>query len=261
MKGKGFTPEQAIDRATVLYDASCGRLRKALEAYVSRGEAPDPDARIRGDFCYPELRLVYEPDGPPPPVSRSFAKLSEAGVYSTTVTQPRFFRSYLLSQLKQITADYTVKLDVALSRSEIPYPYVLDNAGHIDAEALPPAEFARWFPTPRLKIIGDEIVDGDMWDTDGVKPLALFDAPRVDFSLQRLKHYTGTPFEHFQRYILFTNYHRYVDHFVEWAAERLKQPGPYTKLSAPGGVIVDAKTQNGAQLVAEGPWRRHLMTS
>ncbi len=98
-----------------------------------------------------------------------------------------------------------------------------------------------------------------MWDDDGVKPLALFDGPRVDFSLQRLKHYTGTPFEHFQRYILFTNYHRYVDHFVEWAAERLKQPGPYRRLSAPGGVVVEAGTEQGAQLITDGSWRRYQM--
>jgi AMP nucleosidase len=87
----------------------------------------------------------------------------------------------------------------------------------------------------------------------------LFDAGRVDFSLQRLKHYTGTPFEHVQRYILFTNYHRYVDHFVEWSVERLKQPGPYKKLSAPGGIIVDGKTKDAAQKVNDGPWRRHQM--
>lgn len=98
-----------------------------------------------------------------------------------------------------------------------------------------------------------------MFDVDGVRPLALFDGARIDFSLQRLKHYTGTPFEHVQRYILFTNYHRYVGHFVEWSVEQLKQPGPYKKLSAPGGVIVDANTKDAAQKVNDGPWRRHQM--
>jgi AMP nucleosidase len=260
MTGQGLTPEQAIDKATALYEQAATRLRDAIEAFVSHGRTPDPDVRLRGDFCYPELRLIYDPEGPVPPLSRAFAKLSEPGVYATTITQPAFFRSYLLEQLDQISSDYVVRLDVGVSRSEIPYPYVLEHARNIDAEALPPAEFARWFPTPGLAFIGDEVVDGEMFDDDdGVKPLALFDGPRVDFSLQRLKHYTGTPFEHVQRYILFTNYHRYVDHFVEWAVERLKQPGPYTALSAPGGVLVDAKTKNGAQLVADGPWRRHQM--
>ncbi len=90
-----------------------------------------------------------------------------------------------------------MKLEVGVSKSEIPYPYVLEHAQHIDAEALPPAEFARWFPIPGLKTIGDEVVDAEVWTSpEGVMPLALFDGPRVDFSLQRLKHYTGTPFEH-----------------------------------------------------------------
>ncbi|HVY88697.1 MAG TPA: AMP nucleosidase, partial [Hyphomonadaceae bacterium] len=201
------------------------KLRAALEAFVTKGETPDPKARERGDFCYPELRLKYDPEGPVPALPRAFAKLSEAGMYTTTVTQPAFFRSYFLDQLKQITSDFKVKIEVVASKSEIPYPYVLEHASNIDAEALPPAEFARWFPTPKLEDIGDEVIDaeimdGGMFDTDGVRPLALFDAPRIDFSLQRLKHYTGTPFEHVQRFILFTNYHRYVDHFVEWSIER-----------------------------------------
>jgi AMP nucleosidase len=259
MKGRGLTPEQAIDKATELYEASADRLRTALMAFVTKGERPDPKARQRGDFCYPELRITYEPDGPPPPISRAFAKLSEAGVYSSTITQPRFFRKYLISQLTKLTDIYPITIEVALSRSEIPYPYVLEHARDIDAEALPPAEFARWFPTPTLTSIGDEVVDGLDWEIDGRYPLALFDAARVDFSLQRLKHYTGTPYEHVQRYILFTNYHRYVDHFVEWAVERLKSDSRYTQLSAPGGIIVDGKTKKGAQLVAEGPWRRSQM--
>jgi len=263
MTGK-LTPQQAIVKATELYEGAVGRLRAALEAFVTKGTTPDPKARKRGDFCYPLLRLKYQPDGPVPPLSRAFAKLSEPGIYEITVTQPSFFGSYFLEQLQQITADFDVSIEVVNSTSEIPYPYVLEHAQNIDAEALPPAEFARWFPTPDLKQIGDEVIDaevldGGMFDLDGVRPLALFDAARIDFSLQRLKHYTGTPFEHVQRYILFTNYHRYVDHFVEWSIERLKQPGPYKKLSAPGGIVVDANTKDAAQKVNDGPWRRHQM--
>ena len=52
-------------------------------------------------------------------------------------------------------------------------------------------------------------------------PLALFDVPRTDFSLARLKHYTGTPPGDFQRFVLFTNYVRYVDEFVAFASRAL----------------------------------------
>ena len=258
-KQVGLTPQQAVDRAGELYDASCERLRVALAAFVEKGATPDEATRSGGAFAYPEIRLHYHPDGPPPPISRSFGKLSEAGIYASTVTQPAFFRNYLISQLEKIVADYPVRIEVGLSNLEIPYPYVLDSAAGVDAEALPPAEFARWFPTPRLTSIGDEVADGDPEVFQGEKPLALFDAPRVDFSLQRLQHYTGTPFNDFQRYILFTNYHRYVDHFVGWAQEKLQSGGRYTELVAPGGVNIDASSKDGAQEISENTWKRFQM--
>ncbi len=59
-------------------------------------------------------------------------------------------------------------------------------------------------------------------------PLSHFDARRVDFSLARLRHYTGTPAEHFQPYVLFTNYTRYVDEFVSWGCSQILDPdSPY----------------------------------
>ena len=71
-------------------------------------------------------------------------------------------------------------------------------------------------------MIGDELADGyELAAGSKTLPLSLFDGLRTDFSLARLAHYTGTAPEHFQRYILFTNYHRYVDEFVLWAGRQL----------------------------------------
>ena len=42
------------------------------------------------------------------------------------------------------------------------------------------------------------------------RPLSLFTAPRIDYSLQRLRHYTGTAPEWFQNFVLFTNYEQQV---------------------------------------------------
>ena len=84
------------------------------------------------------------------------------------------------------------------------------------------------------------------------RPLSLFDGPRVDFSLARLTHYTGAPAEHVQQYILFTNYHRYVDAFVKWACEQLQDPASgYTQLSCAGGVVVGPETAAPERAVAE----------
>ena len=53
------------------------------------------------------------------------------------------------------------------------------------------------------------------------QPLALFTAPRVDYSLHRLRHYTGTAPEHFQNFVLFTNYQFYIDEFVRLGHEAM----------------------------------------
>ena len=47
------------------------------------------------------------------------------------------------------------------------------------------------------------------------KKLFLFGPERVDLSIQRLEHYTGTRAEDFQRYVLLTNYQMHMDAFEE----------------------------------------------
>jgi AMP nucleosidase len=59
-----------------------------------------------------------------------------------------------------------------------------------------------------------ESVDEDDWDFTQ-KKLFLFSAERIELSLNRLEHYTGTSAEDFQRYILFTNYDMHVEVFKE----------------------------------------------
>lgn len=47
------------------------------------------------------------------------------------------------------------------------------------------------------------------------KKLFLFSPERVELSIQRLEHYTGTRAEDFQRYVLLTNYRMHMDAFEE----------------------------------------------
>src|SRR3546814_6302753 len=94
-------------------------------------------------------------------------------------------------------------------------------------------------------------------NAEGVRPLALFDGLRTDFSLARLQHYTGTPPEHVQRFVLFTNYHRYVDEFVAWACGELEKGGRYHALSGAGGVYVTPGTADSAKMIADSAWCKH----
>ena len=231
-----FTPYQtaaaAIDALSERYNRSITALRGALERFVASGTPPTPEARAAGAFAYPELRVVYTARGPAPRFERAFARFNAPGTYAVTITRPDMFRPYLLEQLEPLIRDYGAEVLVGTSAREIPYPYVLDGA-NIPLGQATPEDLARHFPTTYLQHIGDELADG-LWEErwSDYMPLALFDAPRTDFSLARLRHYTGTSPEHIQSYILFTNYHRYVDEFVRFAVEKLREKNtPFTSLS------------------------------
>ena len=248
-----------ISELEKLYSEAVDALCSALQDFLRDGKTPDPQARADGAFCYPELVIEYNPDGPPPPISRAFGKMSEAGTYSTTIAQPEFFSRYLSEQLELLLRDYDVSVHVRRSTTEIPYAYVWEQGQAEGLDEINPAELAKWFPAPQLTDIGDEIADGELFEPYDHRPLALFDAPRTDFSLKRLQHYTGTPVKHFQRYLLFTNYHRYVDAFVDWGLEQLRSDSRYQELSVAGGLVVDGKTKNAREQINNAPWRRFQM--
>ena len=243
------------------YRASVEALRSALKTFLAGGPAPDPALRTGGAFTYPELRLHWAPGQVHPRLSRAFARLASPGSYAVTVTRPDHFKDYLIEQISLILSDFDVQIEVARSSQEIPFPYVLDGAVDLAMADVGSSEIARHFPTTELAFIGDEVADGFNAPTlEQTRPLALFDGLRTDFSLARLTHYTGAPAEHVQQFILFTNYHRYVDEFVHWACEQLKAPdSPYTALSAAGRVVVTKDTPNPEQAIAEGTWRKHQM--
>ncbi len=249
-----------VDLLIEIHDQSVAALRSALAAYLTKGERPSSEDRAAGCFAYPELRIAYDHGDPIGFPTRAFARLNRPGTYATTVARPRIFRDYLIEQLGLLVRDYRVEVSVGRSGSEIPYPYVLDGSDDLRLDGAQAADLGRWFPTTELAHIGDEIADGD-WDHSlhENRPLALFDGLRVDFSLARLKHYTGTPAEHVQRYVLFTNYVRYVEEFIRFAIDELERPdSPYIGLSAPG-VYVPRGTPDAAARVDEANWRKHQM--
>ncbi|GAB0116955.1 AMP nucleosidase [Acidisoma sp. 7E03] len=258
---QNLTPEQAVARLEFNYDHACGVLREALARFAKTGIAPT--AAERRHFRYPRLDLTWRPTGPTPFTTRAWAKVQTPGVYSTTITQPGFFRGYLLEQLEPLVRDYGVSLSVHVSDLEIPYPYVTEGGDEFVHGAVEVAELARIFPTPRLSSVGDEVADG-LWhfDPGQPRPLALFDAVRTDFSLKRLQHYTGTNWRTLQPWILLTNYQRYVDGFVRYGLAELQREGsPYVALHLPGGVSIgrDVGAEEAAAIAARAPWQSFQM--
>ena len=254
------TPEEAVTRLDELHREATSALREALERFFDTREPPTAAERAR--FRYPEIRVTYEPEGVQPSVKRAFAKFPSPGIYATTVTQPEAFRAYLLEQLRPLMHDYGAAVEVGVGGDEIPYPYVFERGDELSREGVTAAELARFFPVPLLSAVGDEIADGTFDQQIGMpRPLALFDAVRVDYSLRRLTHYTGGDWRSCQSWVLLTNYHRYVDQFIRWGLERVREKGRFEKLLLPGGSLIEGSTPEAQaeMLIADNPWHRYQM--
>ncbi|KAA9000493.1 AMP nucleosidase [Affinibrenneria salicis] len=249
---------QALDKLEAFYDDAVTALREAVQDFVSHGRLPDEQARAGGLFVYPELRVSWDGASSGHSRTRAWGRFTHAGSYSTTITRPGLFRHYLAAQLELLQGEYGAVIEVLPSRQEIPFPYVIDGS-NLALDRSMSAGLAQHFPTTELAYIGDETADGLFHSTDAF-PLSHFDALRTDFSLARLRHYTGTPVEHFQPFVLFTNYTRYVDEFVRWACAQLADPdGPYVALSCAGGIYITADTPNPEQAVSDLAWKNNQM--
>ncbi len=259
MKIKNLSPEAAVDILIAKHSTACASLKQCLERFL-KNRTP-PTKVERATFCYPELRVTYVGEGLQPTIARAYAKFQGPGTYTTTITQPAFFRRYLVDQLAHLVRDYNATLEVTTSKQEIPYPYILEHGDDLSTGGVSAAELVLHFPTPNLALVGDEIADG-LWQSDGeAAPLAHFDAVRIDFSLKRLQHYTGTHWSEVQPWILLTNYHRYVDQFVSWAQTKLRDDHEYKALHLPGGGVITRETneEETLKIIAETPWHRFQM--
>jgi AMP nucleosidase len=254
------TAAAIVDKLEREYARSVKALRSDLAAWLDTGKPPDPAARAAGAYAYPALRLTHLAKGPAKRLPRAFARFSHGGVYGATITRPDLFRAHLIEQLALLLGDFDAEAEVLRSDVEIPYPYIVDGAQDLALDNVSTNAIAQHFPSAELAAIGDEVADG-LWSPEASpwRPLSLFDGPRTDFSLARLAHYTGNPADAVQAFVLFTNYHRYVDEFLVWGAGQLGEGG-YESLVCPGGVTITAATKDPAHvLAAASSWRRHQM--
>lgn len=248
--GSNHTVADALDQLEARYQSAVEALRTAIGDFIDNGTLPDAQARAAGLFVYPELRVSWHGTAPSDKKTRAYGRFTHPGCYTTSVTRPALFRHYLEDQLTLLVEEYGATIDVTPSQREIPYPYVIDGSS-LELDRSMSAGLAQHFPVPELAQIGDDTADGLSHASDTF-PLSHFDALRADFSLARLRHYTGTPVEHFQQFVLFTNYTRYVDEFVRWACSEIADPdSPYQALSCAGGIYITADTPSPEQAVSD----------
>ena len=223
------TPQAAVNRLIDLYENAHARTKSRFDRYVSGGLAPEPEDTP----VYPYLCAQVPAASAPQTSKLALGRIASVSLHGATITQPALFADYLRDQLTRVMDRFSARLFVGKSQTPIPLSFVLE-AATATLTADKRAGLQYHFHTPNLMATNDDIVDGQsILKREGPLPLSLFTAERVDYSLHRIRHYTATRPEHFQDFILFTNYQRYVDEFADYArgevaagrAEALVEPG------------------------------------
>jgi AMP nucleosidase len=229
--------QAALDQVRAIYDQNLAYLREVFLGFVAGGDLQD---HVRG--CYPFVRVhtntVARADS-----RLSYGFVSGPGTYETTLTRPDIFGRYYLEQFKLLLENHHVSLEIGTSRQPIPMHFAFAADDRIEGAMVSERRMLMrdLFDLPDLGAMDDGIANGTFEPAPGEPmPLALFTAPRVDYSLHRLQHYTGTAAEHFQKFVLFTNYQFYIDEFIRLGHEVLAQPGGddgYSAFVEPGNVV------------------------
>ena len=238
------TPQEAVSRLTVLYDEAIEALSAKFDRFVAGDGSFDGD--IGDPPTYPYLCARVPAQSAPQTSKLALGRVAAESISGTAITQPVLFADYLHAQLKRIIDRFSAEIYVGRSQTPIPLSFAIERASAaLDVEKRNALQYH--FHTPNLIATNDDIVDGQyILNRTDTSPLSLFTAERVDYSLHRIRHYTATSPEHFQDFVLFTNYQRYVDEFVEYAKTEVAQ-GRADALVEPG----DRMTRAGADPTGE----------
>jgi AMP nucleosidase len=228
-------PDAALAHARSIYEAGVAHLRAHLQAFLD-GEVPGD--RVRATYPYVRIRVdtVLRADS-----RLAYGFVAGPGRYETTLTRPDLFAGYYREQFRLLLRNHAVALEVGASDEPIPVHFSLAEDDHLEGTlTVQRRQLMRdLFDLPDLAAMDDGIANGS--HETGPRealPLALFTAPRVDYSLHRLRHYSGTWPEHFQNFVLFTNYQFYIDQFIELGRATMSHSDcAYSAFVEPGNVV------------------------
>ena len=245
----------ACERLEQIYERNTAFLRERFEAHV---EGEPLRTRIRA--TYPFVRITTSTharvDSRLP-----YGFVSGPGVHETSVTRPDLFRSYFREQIGLLIQNHGVPVEIGESEEPIPIHFAYRrNISLAASYSVRDRPLRDLFDTPDLSAMDDAIVNGTMRRQPGApEPLALFRAARTDYSLHRLYHYTGTDPEHFQNFVIFTNYQFYVDAFARMCRERMASGHPVGEAFVEPGNIVTWNARLGGSTLGNSPPRTPQM--
>ena len=234
-------PAAALAQVCAIYDQQTAHLRSAMQRYVAGETLP---GHVRA--CYPFVRIHTDTVARATLEERDIELLSYGfvagpGRFETTLTRPDLYGAYYLEQFRLLMQNHDVALEVGTSTQPIPIHFSFAENDHIEGVISPARRMLMRdvFDLPDLAAMDDGIANGTHETRPGEpQPLSLFTAARVDYSLQRLRHYTGTSPQWFQNFVLFTNYQFYIDEFVRLGHEEMADPhSEYIAFVEPGNVV------------------------
>ena len=228
-------PDEALAHVQKLYRQQIEHLRGAMQRFVAGEDVPE---RVRAFYPYVRVHTTT--------VARADTLLAYGfvegpGLFETTLTRPDLFGNYYAEQFRLLRKSHGVALEVGLSEHPIPIHFSFDHDDHVEGTLSAERRLLMRdrFDLPDLAAMDDGIANGTWTHRPGqAQPLSLFTAPRVDYSLHRLRHYTGTAPEWFQNFVLFTNYQFYIDEFVRLGHAEMADPeSDYIAFIEPGNVV------------------------
>jgi AMP nucleosidase len=241
---EAYTPESFVDGAAAvaaLEDLYTRNTRFLTDAFHGLTRGTPETVRYRAH--YPEISLYTTSFGHVD--SRlSYGHVTMPGHYTTTVTRPKLFRNYLIEQIDLLLKNHNVPVVISESSTPIPLHFAFGEGAYVEASFAETIDrpLRDLFDTPDLSTTDDEIANGSYEPGPGEpSPLAPFTAQRIDYSLARLAHYTATGADHFQNFVLFTNYQFYVDEFCALARTLMAEGGGgYEAFVEPGNLVTPA---------------------
>ena len=245
---------EALAQVQRIYGQSITHLRDAMRRFVA---GDDTLGHVRA--CYPLVRVKTDTvsrHGNAEGAGLSYGFVAGPGRFETTITRPDLFHAYYRAQFELLLHNHGVALEVCTSTQPIPVHFSFADNDHIEGtmDATRRARMRDVFDLPDLAAMDDGIANGTFEPRAGEpQPLALFTAPRVDYSLHRLRHYTGTLPEQFQNFVLFTNYQFYIDEFIALGRAAMADPASdYVAFVEPGNVTTWRVSASGVPPTTEG---------
>ena len=151
---------EAVAALRALYDRNTEFLR---DSFAALAEGADPNRRYRA--FYPEVGLqtlsYTQIDS-----RQAYGHMPTPGHYSTTITRPDLFESYLTEQLRLLMRNHGVPITVSESRTPIPVQFAFLEGTHVDGSVADRLQrpIRDLFDVPDLDGTDDHIANGTFHD-------------------------------------------------------------------------------------------------